>query len=204
MPPKKANQGAKSSKVAPDVNNESSQPATASDHLVLEVLPGTRKDLDGQLLAVSRKLASSGAQVGRTKASPVWIKEASVSGMSIKELPRAVRACPMLLSNAGHVHSRPFSSPSFVQVSERHARFTWSGEEKSWMLQDLGSSNGTEINGEPIEEGERDGSQQDIVGISAASISCILSLLSVGPSRFPQAIPLPPCTPSPVQKRGTP
>jgi len=73
--------GVKAAKVAPAVSNASSQPATASeaDHLVLEILPGARKDLDGQLLAVSRKLAASGAQVGRTKASPVWIKEGSVS-----------------------------------------------------------------------------------------------------------------------------
>mmetsp|Transcript_101 Transcript_101/g.786 ORF Transcript_101/g.786 Transcript_101/m.786 type:complete len:161 (+) Transcript_101:297-779(+) len=38
------------------------------------------------------------------------------------------------------------------EVSEKHAEIQWNG--KSWMFKDVGSSNGTEINGVTLKEGE--------------------------------------------------
>lgn len=35
-------------------------------------------------------------------------------------------------------------------VSEKHAKIEWSG--KGWFLQDLGSSNGTKVNGQSLQE----------------------------------------------------
>ena len=37
------------------------------------------------------------------------------------------------------------------EVSEKHAEIQWNG--KSWMFKDVGSSNGTEINGVTLKEG---------------------------------------------------
>ena len=34
-------------------------------------------------------------------------------------------------------------------ISEKHAKFEWDGQ--NWLLQDLGSSNGTKVNGQSLE-----------------------------------------------------
>uniref|UniRef100_A0A7S2T9G6 FHA domain-containing protein n=1 Tax=Chloropicon roscoffensis TaxID=1461544 RepID=A0A7S2T9G6_9CHLO len=36
-------------------------------------------------------------------------------------------------------------------VSEKHAEFAWSPEKTSWCIRDVGSSNGTVVNGEQLE-----------------------------------------------------
>ena len=51
-------------------------------------------------------------------------------------------------------------------ISERHAKLEWEGE--NWVLQDLGSSNGTKVNGQRLNEGGLPLNMQAILHLHAA------------------------------------
>jgi hypothetical protein len=83
-----------------------------------------------------------------------------------------------------------------AEVSRQHARFYWRGAEL--VVEDLGSRNGTLVNGLPISEPQAL-HQEDVVGIGA-SVFAVQALPGLAPAYLPPSAAVPP--PAPAEGGG--